>query len=113
MPSLNAIYKLSQDPDFLERLTVAAAKSGETNPAAWAQTNALTCVNVMPDAATKYQEKIDDPYRYNPASDPAIISDTQITGMVNEVMKRAREAAEKAATQLPQDLSPDSRMLGA
>ena len=92
MASTSYIYKLANDPEFVGRLTVAAAQAGEPFPEVWAREHALTCAIVVPEPAEKYETALLDPYRDKPALSVNVLSEDNLALMVEKVQKQLAEA---------------------
>lgn len=91
MASTEYMYKLANDPDFLGRLTVAAALAGEAYPEVWAREHALECVIANQRPIDKYQAALQDPYKNNPALNPQIVSDSHLVDMVSTVQAKLQK----------------------
>lgn len=82
----NTINQLQQDTDFQDRLKIAAATLGISDPIGWVAANALA-VAMLEEVNTKYENCLATcPYHSRPGFDPEVISDELLVKAVGEVL---------------------------
>lgn len=101
MSTTEYMWKLANDEDFLGRLTIAAAQSGEAYPNSWAREHAVECVIAIQDPVDAYKKRLQDPYVGKPALDPTVVSDSDLMAMVVAVQEKLGKPEANTASGAP------------